>query len=96
MVYLNVVLTVKNEADVPFVRETMTQLGGLARQDAGCVRFEVYHSQADKRVFFLSEIWEDQASLDAHRNTPAFVETYMKSVVPKLDRAPHPCDLLEA
>lgn len=95
MVYLTVVLTVKNEADVPFVRKTMTELGRLARQDAGCERFEVYHSQADKLVFFLNEIWEDQASLDAHRNTKAFTETYMKDVVPKLDRAPHPSDLLE-
>lgn len=94
MVHLTVVLTVKNDADVAFVRKTMTELGHLAKKDAGCVRFEVYHSQADKRVFFLNEIWEDQASLDAHRNTKAFTETYMKEVVPKLDRAPHPCDLL--
>jgi len=95
MVYLTVILTVKNEADVPFVRKTMTELGHLARKDAGCVRFEVYHSQADRKVFFLDEIWEDQASLDAHRGMPAFTETYMKEVVPKLERAPHPCDLLE-
>jgi quinol monooxygenase YgiN len=95
MVYLNVVLTVKDAADVAFVRATMTELGQLARKDAGCVRFEVYHSQADSRVFFLNEIWEDAASLDAHRKTPAFVGTYMAKVVPKLDRVPHPCDLLE-
>jgi quinol monooxygenase YgiN len=94
MVYLTVILTVKNAADVSFVRKTMTELGQLARGDAGCVRFEVYHSHADKRVFFLNEIWQDQASLDAHRNMPAFTQTYMKDVVPKLDRTPHPCDLL--
>ena len=41
MVYLNVVLTVKNSADVSFVRSTMTELGALARKDAGCMRFEV-------------------------------------------------------
>ena len=95
MIYLTVVLTVKNEADVPYVRETMTELGRLALKDAGCIRFEVYHSQADKRAFFLNEIWEDAASLDAHRKTKAFVETYMAKVVPKLERAPHPCDLLK-
>lgn len=95
MVYLTVVLTVKDASDVPFVLETMTALGHLARKDRGCVRFEVYHSRADARVFFLNEIWEDQAALDEHRNAKPFTETYMKEVVPKLERAPHPCDLLE-
>lgn len=94
MIHLNVVLTVRDAADIPFVRSTMTELGRLALKDAGCVRFEVYHSQSDRRVFFLNEIWENQASLDAHRTTQAFTETYMKTVVPKLDRTPHPCDLL--
>ena len=94
MIYLTVVLRVRSDADVAFVRKTMTELGHLAKKDAGCVRFEVYHSQADKQSFFLNEIWQDQASLDAHRQTKAFVETYMKEVVPKLERAPHPCDLL--
>lgn len=94
MIFLNVVLTVKDNADVSFVRSTVLDLGRLARTDPGCVRFEVYHSKSDSRAFFLNEIWMDQASLDAHRQTKAFVETYMKTVVPKLDRAPHPCDLL--
>jgi quinol monooxygenase YgiN len=94
MVYLNVVLTVKAEADISFVRSTMTELGALARRDAGCVRFEVYHSQSHANTFFLVEQWEDEASLDAHRRTRAFIETYMKTVVPKLDRVPHMCDLL--
>ena len=94
MIYLTVMLTVRDPGDVAVVRSTMTDLGRLALSDAGCVRFEVYHSQAERRVFFLNEIWQDQASLDAHRKTAAFTETYMKTVVPKLERSPHPCDLL--
>jgi quinol monooxygenase YgiN len=95
MIYLNVVLSVKDPADIAFVRSTMAELGRLARTDAGCVRFEVYHSQSDPRVFFLNELWDDAASLDAHRKSKPFVEVYMPKVVPKLDRTPHPCDLLE-
>jgi quinol monooxygenase YgiN len=94
MVYLNVVLTVKAAADIAFVRSTMTELGRLARKDAGCLRFEVYHSQSHTNTFFLVEQWEDEASLDAHRKTKPFTETYMKTVVPKLERVPHMCDLL--
>ena len=59
MVYLNVVLTVKAAADIAFVRSTMTELGRLARKDAGCLRFEVYHSQSHTNTFFLVEQWED-------------------------------------
>jgi quinol monooxygenase YgiN len=94
MVYLNVVLTVKAAADIAFVRSTMTELGRLARKDAGCLRFEVYHSQSHTNTFFLVEQWEDEASLDAHRKAKPFTETYMKTVVPKLERVPHMCDLL--
>jgi len=94
MVHLTVILTVKQDADIAFVRATMTELGRLALKDRGCARFEVYHSQADRRMFFLNEIWDDQAALDEHRQTKAFTETYMKTVVPKLERAPHPCDVL--
>jgi quinol monooxygenase YgiN len=94
MIYLNVLLTVKDPSDIPFVRSTMTELGRLARGDAGCVRFEVYQSQADARLFILNEWWVDGAALDAHRKTKAFVETYMAKVVPKLERNPQPCDLL--
>ncbi len=94
MIYLNVVLTVKDAADIAFVRSKMTELGRLARTDAGCVRFEVYQSQSEPRAFFLNEWWVDAAALDAHRKTKAFVETYLATVVPKLDRVPHPSELL--
>lgn len=95
MIYLNVVLTVKDPTDIPFVRSTMAELGRLARAESGCLRFEVYNSQSDARVFFLNEIWQDATSLDAHRKAKPFVEIYMPKIVPKLERVPHPCDLLE-
>jgi quinol monooxygenase YgiN len=94
MIFLNVLLTVKDPADIAFVRSTMTELGRLARTDPGCVRFEVYQSEADKRLFILNEWWVDAESLDAHRKTKPFVETYLATVVPKLERMPHPSSLL--
>ena len=94
MVYLNVVLTVVDSSDIPFVRASMAELARLARRDAGCVRFEVYHAQTDPWVFVLNEWWADDASLDAHRKTKAFVDVYLAEVVPKAERAPYPCGLL--
>lgn len=94
MIHLNVVLTVKDAADIPFVRSTLIEMGTRAHSEPGCRRFEVYQSQSDPRAFFLNEHWDDAESLDIHRKTKLFVDTYMPKVVPKLERAPHPCDLL--
>ncbi|MBW3540663.1 MAG: antibiotic biosynthesis monooxygenase [Planctomycetes bacterium] len=94
MVYINVVLTVKDEADVEAVRDLLTEHGRLSRAEPGCVRFEVYHSQADRRVFVLNEHWESQAALDAHRQAKAIQTIYVPQVLPKAERVAHPSDLV--
>ena len=71
MVYLNVVLTVKSPTDIPFVRSTMTELGALARKDAGCVRFEVYHSQSHPSTFFLVSGRTKPRSMPTARPSPS-------------------------
>ena len=74
MIYLNVLLTVVDPTNIPFVRTTLAERARLARLDAGCVRFEVYHTHTDPRVFVLNEWWADEASLNAHRETKAFLD----------------------
>ena len=54
----------------------------------------MYHAQTDPRVFVLNEWWDDDASLDAHRKTKAFVDVYLAMVVPQVERVPYVCDLL--
>jgi quinol monooxygenase YgiN len=44
MIYLNVVLTVKDTADVPEIQSLLTEQCRLSRAEPGCMRFEVYHS----------------------------------------------------
>jgi quinol monooxygenase YgiN len=94
VVYVNVVLTVKSEADVEEVRTLLSEQGRLSRLEPGCARFEVYHSQNDRRVFILNEHWESQAHLDAHRKATAYTTIYQPKVLPKADRIPHPSDLV--
>lgn len=94
MVYTNVVLTVKNESDVPRVRDLLTQQCTLSRAEPGCVRFDVFHSQADRKFFILVEAWESQAALDEHRLAKAYMEVYKPHVLPLVDRTPHPSDLV--
>lgn len=92
MIYNNVVLTVRNEADVNTVCDLLKQQCRLSLEEPGCVRFEVYQAQNDRRTFFLVEQWESQAHLDQHREAKAYVEIYKPRVIPLVDRVPHPCD----
>lgn len=95
MLCLNILLTVKNVADVPRVRELLAEAGRLSRQEPGCQRFEVYHSQASETLFMLCERWESPAALDAHRLARAYNEIYKPQVLPLVDRVPHPSALVE-
>jgi quinol monooxygenase YgiN len=95
MIYLNVVLTVKNSADVPEIQSLLTQQCHLSREEPGCVRFEVYHSQANPQVFLLNEHWTDQAAVDEHRKATAYTTIYQPKVLPKVERTPHPSTLIE-
>ena len=94
MIYNNVLLTVKNDADVPLIRELLTEQCRRSREEPGCVRFEVYQSQTERKFFVLVEHWSDQAALDQHRLAYAYLEIYKPKVLPLVDRTPHPCDLV--
>ena len=90
----NIVLTVKNEADVEKVRDLLREQGRLSREEPGCLMFEVCHSQTDRRIFILVERWESQAAIDEHRKAKAYTTIYAPHVLPLVDRVPHPSDLI--
>jgi quinol monooxygenase YgiN len=95
MLYMNILLTVRSADDVEQIRELLAEQGRLSRMEPGCQRFEVYHSQNDPQVFLLSEHWESQAALDVHRTAKAYTEIYQPQVLPKVERVPHPSQLVE-
>lgn len=92
MIYNNILLTVKDEANVDTVRELLVEQATLSRAEPGCARFEVYHSREDRSLFFLIEQWESQEHLDVHRQAKSCVEVYAPKVLPLVDRVPHPSD----
>ena len=94
MIYLNVILTVKDPANVETVRNLLVEQGRHSRQEPGCVRFEVYHSTADNTRFILSEHWENQESLDGHRKAFAYTQIYQPKVLPLVTREGHPSNLI--
>lgn len=95
MIYLNIWLTAKEPGTVDEVKKLLTEQCRLSRQEPGCVRFEVYHSQSDPRVFMLCEHWESQDALDKHREAKAYTTVYKPRVLPLVDRVPHPSTLVE-
>ena len=95
MICLTVLLTAKNPADVPTIRELLAQAMRKSRAEPGCLRFDVYHSSAEPRRFTLVEHWENQDSLDQHRLAEAYTQIYKPHVMPLVDREGHPGTLLE-
>jgi quinol monooxygenase YgiN len=95
VIYINVVLTVKDTNDIAEIQSLLSEQGQLSRQEPGCQRFEVYHSQNDPKVFLLNEHWADQAAIDAHRKATAYTTIYQPQVLPRVDRVPHPSTMVE-
>lgn len=59
-------------------------------QEPGCLQYVVNRSIEDPRKFLLYEQYEDQAAVDAHRETDMFKEHILGTVVPMLEtREPH-------
>lgn len=95
MICLTILLTAKNEADVPRLCDLLAEAMRSSRAELGCLRFDVYHSTAEPRRFTLVEHWADQAAVDAHRLAEAYTTIYKPQVMPLVDREGHPATLLE-
>jgi quinol monooxygenase YgiN len=95
MICLTILLTVKDAADVPKVRELLAAAMQKSRTEPGCLRFDVYHSTAEPRRFTLVEHWAGQEALEAHRLAEAYTTIYKPHVMPLVDREGHPSTLLE-
>jgi quinol monooxygenase YgiN len=94
VIYLHVWLKVKEAGDIEQVRGLLAEQGRLSRAEPGCLRFEVYQSQNDAARFLLCERWESQAALDEHRKAKAYTTIYQPQVLPRVDREPHPSNLV--
>jgi quinol monooxygenase YgiN len=95
MICLTILLTAKDAADIPRLRDLLVQAMRKSREEPGCLRFDVYHSTAEPRRFTLVEHWADQAAIDAHRLAEAYTTIYKPQVMPLVDREGHPSTFLE-
>jgi quinol monooxygenase YgiN len=88
-------LTVKDLMNVDTVRSQLAEQVKLTRDEPGCLRFEVYHSQADPRRFLLVERWGEKCDWEVHRTARAVTEIYVPKVLPLVDREAHVSTLVE-
>jgi len=95
VIYVNILLTVNDENDVEEIRGLLSEQGRLSREEPGCARFEVYHSESDPKMFLLCERWESQEAIDLHREARAYQEIYKPKVLPRVERVPIVSSLVE-
>jgi quinol monooxygenase YgiN len=65
------------------VAALLSKLTEAARQEPGCTMFQVHRHRTEPRRFFIYEQYKDDAALEAHRNTPHFLQ-YARKDLPKI------------
>lgn len=91
---LTVVLTAKEFAKVPEIRELLATQVNLSRREPGCVRFDAFESQTAAGTFIIVERWESQTALDEHRQATAITSVYVPRILPLVERFLHVCSVL--
>ena len=70
------------------VAETIREVLGPTRQEAGCLSIHAYSAARDPRLFYIHSQWKDEAAFDHHAqlaHTMRFVETIQSLIDHPLD-----------
>lgn len=67
------------------VKELLLQLIGPARQEDGCLYYDLYQTIETPTRFYILDGWRDQVALDAHGNHPN-VGRVVTDLLPLLQR----------
>jgi quinol monooxygenase YgiN len=65
-------LTIKPDKADEFPAQWDTLMEHIAANEPGCHHYTLHRSTMDPNVFFVSEVYEDQAALDAHMGSEPF------------------------
>lgn len=73
MIILNVTYRIKQGKRGEFM-DAIKALGvqEASKNESGCLVYDYYYAADDSNIVFLNEMWQDEASLIAHTNTPHF------------------------
>jgi autoinducer 2-degrading protein len=62
------------------------KLQAESRKEGGCVMYQVHKHKTDPRRFFIYEQYKDDAALEAHRQSPHFLQMAKKDLPKVADR----------
>jgi quinol monooxygenase YgiN len=65
------------------VADIFSKLTEESRKEPGCLMFQVHRHKTEPRRFFIYEQYKDDASLEAHRASPHFLN-FVKKELPKV------------
>ena len=68
------------------VADTLRDIVGLTREEAGCRSIHAFRSTRDARLFYIHSRWRDEAAFDEHGGLPHTVR-FVERVTPLLDHA---------
>ena len=90
MFHIFVMLQVKEDHQIDDVKRCLEEIAYITlRDEDGCRKLDVLHSQSDPSVFFLDEEWASKKAWEDHRNKKAYSEIYAPMVLPLVNRIPH-------
>lgn len=72
MLVLHVTVHVKPEHASAFVDAALVNATRSAEDEPGCLRFDVIRDRDDPNTLYFYEVYQDDAALAAHRQTPHF------------------------
>jgi quinol monooxygenase YgiN len=76
---------IANEGHEQEVVKAFERLAAGSRKEPGCRLYVVHQNRDDKSRFFVYEQYDDDAALQAHRDTPHFQEIALHAL-PKLGK----------
>ncbi|WP_233201076.1 putative quinol monooxygenase [Chromobacterium alticapitis] len=94
MFALIVTLRAKDARDAPAVAAALARMRPLCLAEPGCLLWEAYHSQSNAEQFVLVEHWQSREHWEAHGQLEAIQTIYLPEVLPRVERAAHPSDML--
>ena len=72
MLAIWVKVRVKPDQKKRFLEAIEVDALGSERDEAGCLRFNVLQDEQDENTYYFSEVYKDQAALEAHRAAPHY------------------------
>jgi (4S)-4-hydroxy-5-phosphonooxypentane-2,3-dione isomerase len=68
----------------------------ISRAESGCQRFEVHQAKDNPTLFFLIEVYTDEAALNSHRDSPHYRQFRLDTADWVVDRKWWYWDVIEA